>query len=84
MDQKQAGTGKSGRSCLIVDQYVTLFLFVTGPNGTYLSQNVGWVSVFCVTRQVLHRNSNCFFNECLTARSVGYGAKNTPNPPYIG
>jgi hypothetical protein len=25
-------------------------------NGTYLSQNVGWVSVFCVTHQSLRSN----------------------------
>jgi len=26
-------------------------------NGTYLSRNVGWVSVFCVTRQALRSNT---------------------------
>ena len=29
-------------------------------NGTYLSLNVGWVSVFCVTHQALHSNTTPF------------------------
>jgi hypothetical protein len=52
------------------------------PNGTYLSRNVGWVSVFCVTYQALRSNTT-LFNVCLTARLVGYGTKCVPNPPLI-
>ncbi len=53
-------------------------------NGTALSSNVGWVSVFCVTHQALRSNTTRLFKVCLTARLVGYGANNAPNPPYIG
>ena len=52
-------------------------------NGTCLSSNVGWVSVFCVTHQVLRSNATRFFNVCLPAHPVGYGANDAPNPPYI-
>ena len=47
----------------------------------YFQCRVG--SVFRVTHQALRSNSICFFNECLAAHLVGYGAKHTPNPPYI-
>jgi len=53
------------------------------PKGTYLSQNVGWVSVFCVTHQALRSNNNAFFNECLSAHLVGYATNCVANPPYI-
>jgi hypothetical protein len=48
------------------------------------NQNVGWVSVFCVTHQALRCDTMRFLNVCLTARLVGYGANDAPNPPYIG
>jgi len=53
-------------------------------NGTDLSSNVGWVSVFCVTHhQALRSNTTRLFKVCLTASLAGYGANNAPNPPYV-
>ena len=31
----------------------------------------------------LRSNHNTLFKECLTARLVGYGTYNVPNPPYV-
>ena len=57
-----------------------------GENNTHylpvgsVSQNVGQVSVVCVTRQAyattLYRGQ--------VAHTAGYGTKDVPNPPYMG
>lgn len=53
----------------------------TGRLVQALLSNVGWVSVFRVTRRALRSNTSRLFKECLTARLVGYGA--APDPPYM-
>ena len=43
--------------------------------------NVGWVSDFRVTHRGLRSNTTSLSKVCLSARPVGYGANNAPNPP---
>jgi len=52
-------------------------------NGTYISRNVGWVSVFLRNPPGVAQQHNAFFSECLAAHPVGYGTNGVPNPLYI-
>ena len=52
-------------------------------NGTYLTRNVGWGSVFLHNPPCVAQQHNAFLNECLAAHLVGYGTNSVPNPPYI-